>query len=193
MIDSTVPSHEGKEESHASLAGDTSDDFIPDFEYKFSTDVELEKNIPAKDLEIGVRVSSPLGLDVFVDKVHQQCPMVLQGQIFLADSMELPFQEFNVILGMDWILEHDDSLRCKASLEIVESMVQSLLCSCVDTRFSISMLKDIRTMQKFNDVFSEELPGLLSDCEVEFSIEVLPSSSLVYIAPYLMVGIELKE
>ncbi|KAL4384906.1 hypothetical protein GQ457_15G013250 [Hibiscus cannabinus] len=28
--------------------------------------------------------------------------------------MVLPFQEFEVILGIDWLFEHDASLRCRA-------------------------------------------------------------------------------
>ncbi|XP_016737785.1 uncharacterized protein [Gossypium hirsutum] len=54
-------------------------------------------------------------------------------------------------------------------------------------------IRDIRTVRDFLDVFPEELPGLPPNQEVEFGIELLPSTTLVSIAPYHMAPNELTK
>ena len=48
-------------------------------------------------------------------------------------------------------------------------------------------------VRKFEDVFSKELPGLPSEREIEFSVELLPGISPISIAPYRIAPAELKE
>ncbi|XP_052485197.1 uncharacterized protein LOC128040477 [Gossypium raimondii] len=55
------------------------------------------------------------------------------------------------------------------------------------------MLKNIRVVKEFLDVFPEELPGLPPEHEVEFRIELLFGAAPVSIAPYRMAPKELKE
>ncbi|KAK5831438.1 hypothetical protein PVK06_015236 [Gossypium arboreum] len=56
-----------------------------------------------------------------------------------------------------------------------------------------SQCSQIRTVREFLDVFSEELPGLPPDREVEFAIEVYPGTTPISIPPYRMSPTELKE
>ncbi len=39
--------------------------------------------------------------------------MRIQGYEFWADLIELPFHEFDVILGMDWLSHHQAIVDCK--------------------------------------------------------------------------------
>ena len=48
-------------------------------------------------------------------------------------------------------------------------------------------------MHEFPDVFSEELPGLPPDRELEFAIHLLPGTAPILIPPYRMAPTELKE
>ncbi|XP_017635549.1 uncharacterized protein LOC108477519 [Gossypium arboreum] len=57
----------------------------------------------------------------------------------------------------------------------------------------ISSVKDIRIVKDFPDVFPDELPGLPSNCEVEFGIKLLPGIAQVSISPYKMAPKELEE
>ncbi|XP_040967176.1 uncharacterized protein [Gossypium hirsutum] len=59
-----------------------------------------------------VRILSLLGQSVRVSKLYRNIPLEVQGAIFLADLIELPFGEFNLILGMDWLVKHHVSLDC---------------------------------------------------------------------------------
>ncbi|KAH9778034.1 Endonuclease [Citrus sinensis] len=54
-------------------------------------------------------------------------------------------------------------------------------------------LEDIPIVREFIDVFPEDLPGLLPDREVEFTIELVPGTTPISKAPYRMAPIELKE
>jgi len=48
----------------------------------------------------------------------------------------------------------------------------------IDKKEAKLKLEDIAVVKEYSDVFSEELPGLLSDREIEFSIDLLLGSAL---------------
>ncbi|XP_017640061.1 uncharacterized protein LOC108481438 [Gossypium arboreum] len=125
-----------------------------------------------------VTVLSSLGQSVRVNKLFRDVPLEVQVAIFLADLMELPFGEFNLILGIDWLVKHRVSLNCVTKRVVLRTEEGS---------------KDIKTVKDFPDVFPEELLGLLSNCEVEFEIELLPGTTSVSIAPYRMIPKELVK
>ncbi|KAA3474008.1 Cadherin-related family member 4 [Gossypium australe] len=41
---------------------------------------------------------------------YRRCLLEVQGYMFPANLMELPFEEFDLILGMDWLVEHQVGL-----------------------------------------------------------------------------------
>lgn len=53
--------------------------------------------------------------------------------------------------------------------------------------------EDIPVVREFTDVFSDELPGLPPDREIEFSIDLVPRITPISQAPYRMAPKELKE
>lgn len=63
--------------------------------------------------EFVVKVSNPLGQHVMADKICKNFPLMIEGYRFLANLMLLPFDEFDVILGMDWLTQHDAVVNCK--------------------------------------------------------------------------------
>lgn len=42
---------------------------------------------------------------------------MIQGVVFSANLIELPFEEFDLILGMHWLMEHRVSLDCATKRE----------------------------------------------------------------------------
>ena len=54
-------------------------------------------------------------------------------------------------------------------------------------------LDDIPVVKEFPDVFPKDLPGIPIDREIEFSIDLLPRTSPILKAPYLIAPTELKE
>ncbi|KAL5837054.1 hypothetical protein ACOSQ3_014223 [Xanthoceras sorbifolium] len=138
--------------------------------------------------------------------------------------MELPFHEFDVILGMDWLTRHKVMIDCElkrvilrtadgaeitmvgermdflsnvisttAACKLIRKGCEAYLAQVVDSRKVASTIQNIPTVCDFADVFPEELPGLPPQRDVEFVINVVPSTSPVSIAPYKMAPAELKE
>ena len=70
---------------------------------------------------------------------------------------------------------------------------QEYLAHVVDTRKEVLKLDDILIVREFPNVFPEDLPGILVDREIEFSIDVLPETSPISKAPYRMAPTKLKE
>ncbi|VFQ67767.1 unnamed protein product [Cuscuta campestris] len=65
-------------------------------------------------LESPMLVSNPLGHSMSLHHVYRQCPLTTRGKIFLADLIELPYKEFDIILGMDWLTEHQAVVDCSS-------------------------------------------------------------------------------
>ncbi|KAA3487545.1 DNA/RNA polymerases superfamily protein [Gossypium australe] len=145
-----------------------------------------------------VTLLSPLGQSVRVNKLFRDVSLEVQGAIFLADLMELPFGEFDLILGIDWLVKHRVSLDCATKRFVLKTEEDNEGCEAYLAYISVSdsgdsSVKDIRTVKDFSDVFLEELPGLPPNSEVEFGIELIPSTALVSIASYRMAPKELVE
>ena len=69
--------------------------------------------VPAVEkLAYDMHVTSPLGNSVSVNSVYRNCPIVIQAREFLADLITLPFREFDLILGMDWLTKHRAIVDC---------------------------------------------------------------------------------
>ena len=60
-------------------------------------------------------------------------------------------------------------------------------------RDSGSQLEDISVVREFSDVFAEDLPGIPSEREIDFQIELAPGTEPISKAPYRMAPSELKE
>jgi hypothetical protein len=52
---------------------------------------------------------------------------------------------------------------------------------------------DVRTVSEFLDVFPEVLPAMPTDREIEFVIELVPGTTLIFKRPYRMAAIQLAE
>ena len=59
-----------------------------------------------------MHVTSPLGHSVNVNIVYKNCPIIIHDREFSADLIVLPFCEFDLILGMDWLSKHRAIIDC---------------------------------------------------------------------------------
>ena len=59
-----------------------------------------------------MHVTSPLGHSISVNSVYKNCPIVIQVREFLTDLIPLPFREFDLIMGMDWLSKHRVIIDC---------------------------------------------------------------------------------
>ena len=89
-------------------------------------------------LAYGMHVTSPLGHNDSVNSVYRNCPIIIQARGFLADLITLPFREFDLILGMDWLTKHRAIvdcgqktvvLRCSDKSEVIIQGIRSSVMS----------------------------------------------------------------
>ena len=91
--------------------------------------------IPAvEQLAYDMHVTNPLGHNISVNSVYRNCLIVIQAREFLSYLITLPFLEFDLILGMDWLSKHraiidcDKKtvvLRCSDQFEVIVHGVRS--------------------------------------------------------------------
>ncbi|KAA3470060.1 reverse transcriptase [Gossypium australe] len=174
------------------------------------------KTLPVESTKLVIRVSNPLGKCVLVDKVCKNCPLMFRD-FFLSNLMLLPFNEFDIILGMDWLTLHNaisidlrsqnsEIVRIESSdlnglLAVISSMkalnyvkkgCEAYLAYVIDTKVTEKKVESVHVVCEFPDVFREELLGLPSIREVEFGIDLVLEITPISIAPYRMAPTELK-
>ncbi|XP_012482966.1 uncharacterized protein LOC105797556 [Gossypium raimondii] len=74
-----------------------------------------------------VTILSSLEQSIRVNKLFRDVPLEVQGVIFLAGPMELPFEEFDLILGMDWLVKHRVSLDCVSKRVVLRTAEDSMV------------------------------------------------------------------
>ncbi|XP_069146964.1 uncharacterized protein [Solanum lycopersicum] len=71
-------------------------------------------DILCESLDLPIRVSTPVGDSVVVDRVYRLCTVTLMGYDTHADLKVLDMIDFDVILGMDWLSSYHAILNCHA-------------------------------------------------------------------------------
>ncbi|XP_016742951.1 uncharacterized protein [Gossypium hirsutum] len=71
-----------------------------------------EKNLSVEPIDFNVQVINPLDQCVIVNLICRNCPLRIKGCEFPANLRSLPFWEFDIILGMDWLMKHDAIVNC---------------------------------------------------------------------------------
>jgi hypothetical protein len=154
-------------------------------------------NLPLSMLKNRMIVSSPRG-DMHARHVCPKVSILIRGVKFLTNLIVLESKGIDVILGMDWLSKHNGlvdyakkAVRLTPSsgkeLEyIAESFVTDKAASnriVLNNLDAVSTL-DIKTISEYSDVFPEELPGMPSDREIEFVIELVPGTAPIFRRPY---------
>ena len=76
----------------------------------FATGLDLHCDL----LDMPIRVSTPVGESVIVEKVYRSCLMSFVGSNTHADLVILEMVDFDVILGMTWLSPNFAILDCNA-------------------------------------------------------------------------------
>ncbi|XP_059628152.1 uncharacterized protein LOC132270945 [Cornus florida] len=166
-------------------------------------------------------VDTPIGGSVTLGRVCRGCFITIAGRILEIDLILLEMAGFDVILGMDWLSSFRaviDCFRGRVSVYtpdgdcfcFVGDRCDSLIPAFYGVRgwdrqgFSLASLfadDDAEfcgvnypvVVYDFLDVFPEDMTELPPHQEVEFAIDLMPSTAPISMAPYLMAPIELKK
>ena len=85
----------------------------------------FDKVTAVEQLSYDMHVTSPLGHNVNVNRVYRNCPIVIYDRKFSVDLIALPFQEFDLILGMEWLSKHKAILDCDKKTIVLRCSDQS--------------------------------------------------------------------
>ena len=78
-----------------------------------------------EQLAYDMHVTSPLGHNVSMKSIYRNYPIVIQAREFLANLITLPFQEFDLILGIDWLSKHRAIVDCGQKTVVLRCSDQS--------------------------------------------------------------------
>ncbi|KAA3473972.1 Gag-Pol polyprotein [Gossypium australe] len=145
------------------------------------------KTLPVESTEFVITVSNPLGKCALVDKVCKNCPLMFQDVCFPANLVLLPFDDFDITLGLPAVVS------LMKALNYVRKGCEAYLAYVIDTKVSEKKVEFVPVVCEFPDVFPKKLSGLHPMQEVEFSIELVSGTTPISIAPYRMAPTKLKE
>lgn len=91
------------------------------YSYVSSSFIKLG-NLKFELSKVAMVVSNPLGQTVLVDQVCRPCPLEIHNRSLPIDLSIMPFGDFDLILGMDWLTEHGVILDCRKKKSYVQSM-----------------------------------------------------------------------
>nr|GEX61932.1 putative reverse transcriptase domain-containing protein [Tanacetum cinerariifolium] len=151
--------------------------------------------------------------------VLKGCTINLVGHLFKIDLMPIELGKFDVIIGMDWLVEQDAVMVCGKKVVHVPYKNKTLVVegdrgvsrlkviSCIKARKFIERgsqvfvphvtekepqekwIKDVPVIRDFPKVFPDDLPGLPPPRQVEFRTDL----ALVARAPYRSAPSEMKK
>jgi hypothetical protein len=130
-------------------------------------------------------------------------PVTLAERDFPTNMIVLKGQDIDVILGMNWLAQHKAILNTDLrTIRLSYGQEEVLLSIPVATTAKpfgsvyetiIPEIQDILVVCEFPDVFAEDMHGLPPESDVEFVIELKPSTTPVSRRSYQMPPNELAE
>ena len=165
-------------------------------------------------------VSSPLGIRARIGMICQGCELEILGTLLTVDLRIMDMSEFDVILGMDWLIAYRVLIDCERRRVtaytqdgtrvvfqgdkhdifphiVYESRGQGQLAGWLE---SLTLEDEERpdldlplVVCEYVDVFPDELPGLPPQRVVDFGIKLHLGTSPISMTPHRMAPVELQE
>jgi len=159
-------------------------------------------------------VETPAKGSVTTSLVCLQCPLSMFGREFEVDLFYLPLSGMDVLLGMNWLEYNRVHINCfrktvyfssteeESEAEILTTKQLKQLERDGTLRFSLmaflfvknqAVIDKLQVVYDFPEVFPDEIPDVQPEREVEFTIDLVPGTKPVSMAPYRMSASELAE
>jgi hypothetical protein len=141
---------------------------------------------------------------------RQLCPKVnlkIRGVDFVANLIVLESKGIDIILDMDWLSKHKELIECaKKSVKLttpdgkeLEFIAKPVVTAKgVANHVKVNQLdasqgSKVPVVNEFPNVFPKELLGMPPDRDIEFVIELKPSTTPIYKTAFRMTTPELTE
>ncbi|XP_058725792.1 uncharacterized protein LOC131597093, partial [Vicia villosa] len=178
-----------------------------------SLDCAKRLNLVLSDMRRSMVIDTPVMGSVSTSFVCLNCPLSIFGRDFGIDLVCLPLEQLDVILGMNWLefnrvyincfdktvifpeisVKEDLFLSAKQVGESVQDGAELFMLLATLDVHEKRTIDELPIVCDFAEVFPEDVSDLPPEREVEFSIDLVPGTSPVSMAPYRMSASELKE
>ena len=175
---------------------------------------------PLETLEKPLYMSSPLGIRARMGMICRGCELEISGTLLTVDLRIMDMSEFDVILGMDWLIAYRVVIDCEHRRvtaytqdgtrvvfqgdkhDILPQIVYDSRCQGQLVGWLASFtLEDEerpdldlpRVVCEYVDVFPDELLGLPSQRVVDFGIELHSGTSPISMTSHRIAPVELQE
>jgi hypothetical protein len=158
--------------------------------------------LPLQNMKTSMVVITPKG-HVEANCMTHRLTLTIMGREFWATLVVLEESSIDLNLGMSWLRKEKVVIHCaRGTIELTSSkgeIFEVEIIVIVSTRPVVFLVDgkfvgdNICVVRDFPDVFSEELPGMPPDREVEFVIDLLPMTAPISKRSYRMSVEELKE
>jgi hypothetical protein len=147
------------------------------------------------------RITTPGG-KIPSNQVCRSVPIQMGRNLMRTDLLLLDLEGMDVLLGMNWMTQHQVSLDISSrTVEINSPEHEPTIlylppreCIHSSTYAAIGIkLKDIPVVCEYPDIFPDDLPGMPPDRDIEFIIELQPGIAPISKRPYHMPPNELAE
>jgi hypothetical protein len=131
-----------------------------------------------------------------ISKARWTCwavPLEIHGVEFLVDLIILGTQGLEVVLGMNWMSQHQGVIDCAKKTITMKSStgtivthvsVKPIRTSRCHKSISRPILDQVPIVYEYPEVFPDELPGMPPDWDIEFIIELIPGTRPIAQRPY---------
>nr|XP_043625607.1 uncharacterized protein LOC122597036 [Erigeron canadensis] len=175
-------------------------------------------------------LESPLLVEVAGDQtyviknVYLGCSLTINFENFKANLIPMGLGEFDVILGMDWLGQHEVSICCTdksvhlktpngkdmviygernqdslplctyaRARRLISRGCKAFLAHVIDSNKESKLISEIPVVNKFIDVFPDDLPGFPPDRQIDFKIDLVPGATPIAKAPNRLAPTEMRE
>ena len=180
--------------------------------------VVIELGLKVEALEKPLYVSSPLGIGARIGMICRDCELEISGTLLTVDLRIMDMSEFDVILGMDWLIAYRVVIDCEhmrvtaytqdgthvvfqgdkhdiLPQTVYESKCQGQLAGWLASlTLEDKVRPDLdlpRVVCEYEDFFPDELPGLPPQRVVDFGIELHPGTLPISMTLHRMAPVEL--
>jgi hypothetical protein len=146
-------------------------------------------------------ITTPGG-KIATNQLNRNVPIQFGSKIVKTTLLILGMDNVDIILGTDWMTQHQVVLHIANRIVEVHSPTcgkftlylpsQETTRSCAFSMIELP-LKKILVVCEYADVFPDKLPGMPPDRDIEFAIEFQPGTAPISKRPYRMPPAELAE
>ncbi|GJT59856.1 putative reverse transcriptase domain-containing protein [Tanacetum coccineum] len=167
-------------------------------------DLNIMTGIEPNELGFRYEIKIASGELVEIDKIIKGCKLEIEGHVFDIDLIPFGHRSFDVIIGMDWLSNHQAEIICHEKvvriplpdgkvLRVLGERPEEKARLVMSAKASDKKQEEIVVVRDFPEVFPDDLSGLPPLWEIKFQIELILGAVPIAKSPYHLAPSELKE